>query len=60
MSKIQYDELVQLLQDGRIGHLEFVMNTDSAEDYLAWCETHGTEPSDDRSEEHTSELQSQR
>ena len=50
MSKIQYDELVQLLQDGRIGHLEFVMNTDSAEYYLAWCETHGTEPSDDSAE----------
>lgn len=50
MSKIQYDELVQLLQDGRIGHLEFVMNTDSAEGYLAWCETHGTEPSDDSAE----------
>lgn len=50
MSKIQYDELVQFLQDGRIGHLEFVMNTDSAEDYLVWCEVHGTEPSDDSAE----------
>ena len=50
MSKKQYDELVQLLQEGRIGHLEFVMNTDSAEDYLAWCEAHGTEPSEDSAE----------
>ena len=26
------------------------MNTDSAEDYLAWCEAHGIEPSDDSAE----------
>lgn len=50
MSKINYDKLVQHLQEGRIGYLEFVMNTDSAEDYLAWCEAHGTEPGDDSAE----------
>ncbi len=41
---------MQLRQEGRIGDLVFVIKTDSAEDYIAWCETHGTEPSDDSAE----------
>lgn len=50
MLQIQYDELVQLRQNGSIGHLEFIMNTDNATDYLEWCENHGIEPSDESAE----------
>ena len=50
MSAMNHEELVQLLQEGRIGHLQFVMNGDNAQDYLRWCEEHGTDPSDDSAE----------
>ena len=47
---LSYDERVQLLQEGKIGHLRFVMEGDSAEEFIAWCDSHGTEPSDDAAE----------
>ena len=47
---LNYDERVQLLQEGKIGHLRFVMEGDSAEEFVAWCDSHGTEPSDDAAE----------
>lgn len=50
MSKISYDELVQLRQGNTIGHLEFLMNTDNATDYLEWCEAHNIDPSDESAE----------
>lgn len=50
MSKISYDELVQLRQGNTIGHLEFLMNTDNAADYLEWCEAHNIDPSDESAE----------
>ena len=40
---MKHEELVQLLQEGRIGHLQFVMDGDNAKDYLRWCEEHGTD-----------------
>ena len=43
---MKHEELVELLQEGRIGHLQFVMNGDNASDYLEWCRSHGVEPSD--------------
>lgn len=50
MSKIEYDELVQLLQDGKIGHLRFVLESDSEKDFIKWCDEHGVMPSDDAAE----------
>ena len=44
MAKLEYDELVQLLQDGNIGYL------DNAESYLEWCGLHGIEPSEESAE----------
>lgn len=50
MSVMKHEELVELLQEGRIGHLQFVMNGENARDYLDWCRSHGTDPSDDSAE----------
>ena len=50
MSAMKHEELVELLQEGRIGHLQYVMNGDNAQEYLDWCRSHGTEPSDDSAE----------
>lgn len=47
---MKHEELVELLQEGRIGHLQFVMNSENAQDYLDWCRSHGTDPSDDSAE----------
>ena len=50
MAKIEYDELVQLLQDSKIGFLRFMLESDSAQDYLEWCELHGIDPSEESAE----------
>ena len=50
MDKIENDELVQLLQEKKIGHLRFVLEGDNKEDFLRWCEEHSVEPSDDAAE----------
>ncbi len=50
MSAMKHEELVELLQEGRIGHLQFVMNGENAQDYLDWCRSHGADPSDDSAE----------
>lgn len=47
---MKHEELVELLQEGRIGHLQFVMNGENTQDYLDWCRSHGTDPSDDSAE----------
>ena len=47
---MKHEELVELLQEGRIGHLQFVMNGENAQDYLDWCRSHGADPSDDSAE----------
>lgn len=47
---MKHEELVELLQEGRIGHLQFIMNGDNAQDYLDWCMAHGCDPSDDSAE----------
>ena len=49
-AKKTHEELVELLQTGKIGFLRFVMDGDSAEDYLEWCQTHGTDSSDESAE----------
>lgn len=50
MAKLSYDERVQLLQDGKIDHLQFVMNSTDADDFLAWCKDRGIEPLPDTAE----------
>ena len=51
MSKaMRHEELVELLQEGKIGFLCFVMEGENAQDYLDWCRAHGTDPSDESAE----------
>ena len=45
-----YEELVELLQDGKIGHLRFVLEGENAQDFLDWCRSHGTDPTDESAE----------
>ena len=51
MSKaMRHEELVELLQEGKIGFLRFVMEGENAQDYLDWCRAHGTDPADEAAE----------
>lgn len=36
-AKMNHEELVELLQEGKIGFLRFVMDSENADDYLEWC-----------------------
>ena len=45
-----YEELLQFLQTGKISFLRFIMEGENAQDYLDWCRTHGTDPSDESAE----------
>lgn len=47
---MRHEELVELLQEGKIGFLRFVMEGENAQDYLDWCRAHGTDPSDESAE----------
>ena len=47
MATKTYEELVELLQDGKIGHLHFVLQGENAQDFLDWCRSHGTDPTDE-------------
>lgn len=47
---MEYEELVELLQEGKIGYLRFVLEDENAQDFLDWCRTHGTDPSDESAE----------
>lgn len=47
---MEYKELVELLQEGKIGYLRFVLEGENAQDFLDWCRTHGTDPSDESAE----------
>lgn len=42
--------MVELLQEGKIGYLRFVLEGENAQDFLDWCRTHGTDPSDESAE----------
>lgn len=44
------EELDQLLQEGRIGYLRYVLEGDNSDDFIDWCKNHGTEPSDESAE----------
>lgn len=50
MATKTYEELVELLQDGKIGHLHFVLQGEIAQDFLDWCRSHGTDPTDESAE----------
>lgn len=41
---------MELLQEGKIGYLRFVLEGENAQDFLDWCRTHGTDPSDESAE----------
>ena len=47
---MEYEELVELLQEGKIGYLRFVLEGENAQDFLDWCRTHGPDPSDESAE----------
>ncbi|MGI6794543.1 hypothetical protein ACMYZ5_09580 [Bacteroides sp. KG68] len=49
-AKKNHEELVELLQEGRINYLEFVMSGEDAEDFQEWCQFHGTDPTDESAE----------
>ncbi|MBM6663241.1 hypothetical protein H6B30_16135, partial [Marseilla massiliensis] len=42
---MNHEELVELLQEGKIGYLRFVLEGENGQDYLEWCRAHGTDPS---------------
>ena len=48
--KVKHEELVELLQEGKIGYLRFVLAGENEQDYLEWCRPHGTDPSDESAE----------
>ena len=36
---MNHEELVELLQEGKIGYLRFVLEGENEQDYLEWCRT---------------------
>ena len=38
---MNHEELVELLQEGKIGYLRFVLEGENGQDYLEWCRAHG-------------------
>ena len=34
---MSHEELVELLQEGKIGYLRFVLEGENEQDYLEWC-----------------------
>ena len=47
---IKHEELVELLQEGKIGYLRFVLEGESEQDYLEWCRAPGTGPAAESAE----------
>ena len=37
---MNHEELVELLQEGKIGYLRFVLEGENEQDYLEWCHAH--------------------
>lgn len=53
MSHTSHEEAVQLLQDGKIGYLQFVMHhspVERANEFLEWCNSHDVLPGDEAAE----------
>ena len=47
---MNHEELVELLQEGKKATSRFVTEGENAQDYLDWCRSHGTDPSDESAE----------
>lgn len=47
---MNYNELVQMKQDGKIGWLDFLLKGDDADDYKQWYQDHGEEPTEANAE----------
>ena len=47
---MNYNELVQMKQDGKIGWLDFLLKGDDADDYKQWCQDHNEEPTEENAE----------
>ena len=47
---MSHEELVELLQEGRIGYLRFVLEGENEQDYLEWCRAHNAAPADGSAE----------
>ena len=47
---IKHEELVELLQEGKIGYLRLVLEGESEQYYLVWGRAPGTDPSDESAE----------
>ena len=47
---MNHEELVELLQEGKIGYLRFVLEGENGQDYLEWWRAHGTEECDESAE----------
>lgn len=45
-----YNELVQLKQQNRIGWLQFTLESDHADSFMEWCREHGTNPTEETAE----------
>ena len=41
---MNHEELVELLQEGKIGYLRFVLEGENGQDYLEWWRAHRTDP----------------
>lgn len=41
---------MEQLQDGKIGHLHFILQGENAQDFLDWCRSHGTDSTDESAE----------
>lgn len=47
---IPQDVRIQLLQEGKINYLQYVMNGENAEEFIEWCKDRHIEPSIDSAE----------
>ena len=47
---MNYNELVQMKQDGKIGWLDFLLKGDDADDYKQWCQDHAEGPTEANAE----------
>ena len=48
--EMTYEELLELLNKGRIGFLQFVANGPYKHDFINWCRDHGEDPTEDSAE----------
>lgn len=54
---MNYEELIQQFQEGKLKALHFVMDSDYNHLYLEWCEERNVEPSDESANDFLDELE---